>query len=130
MILQNIYLDKWRWYIRVFYDISSDEIEDVLDELIGDGCPERLVYELRRVIRSKNTGFTYTDMKHRFSDLIIRKTTSSKEFRNTLDHEKLHLILHIAEANNISLHSEDFTYLCGELGEQMHPISKKFICDK
>ena len=61
--------------------------------------------------------------------LIISKTSGSSEFYNTLDHEKLHVLLHISEACNINLDSEEFEYLSGEITERLYPVSKQFICN-
>ena len=45
------------------------------------------------------------------------------------DHEKLHVLLHISEACNINLDSEEFEYLSGEIAERLYPVSKQFICN-
>ena len=61
--------------------------------------------------------------------ILYRKTSGSSEFYNTLDHEKLHVLLHISEACNINLDSEEFEYLSGEIAERIYPVSKQFICN-
>ena len=127
MILQNIYLDVWDWYLRVFYDI--DDLNEAVSELESVGCPEDLIYCVKERLKGRNTGFTYSDIKYRFSIIIISKTSGSSEFYNTLDHEKLHVLLHISEACNINLDSEEFEYLSGEIAERLYPVSKQFICN-
>mgnify|MGYP003540565391 FL=1 len=42
MVLQNIYLDVWDWYLRVFYDV--DDLNEAVSELESVGCPEDLIY--------------------------------------------------------------------------------------
>ena len=127
MVLQNIYLDVWDWYLRVFYDV--DDLNEAVSELESVGCPEDLIYYVKERLIGKNTGFTYSDIKYRFSIIIISKTSGSSEFYNTLDHEKLHVLLHISEACNINLDSEEFEYLSGERAERLYPVSKQFICN-
>lgn len=127
MVLQNIYLDVWDWYLRVFYDV--DDLNEAVSELESVGCPEDLIYCVKEKLKYKNTGFTYSDIKYRFSIIIISKTSGSSEFYNTLDHEKLHVLLHISEACNINLDSEEFEYLSGEIAERLYPVSKQFICN-
>ena len=127
MILQNIYLDVWDWYLRVFYDV--DDLNEAISELESVGCSEDLIYCVKEKLKCRNTGFTYSDIKHRFSIIIISKTSGSSEFYNTLDHEKLHVLLHISEACNINLDSEEFEYLSGEITERLYPVSKQFICN-
>lgn len=61
--------------------------------------------------------------------VVIGLTTSSEEFQNTLDHEKGHLAMHIAEALDIDLYKEEFQYLTGMIGQVMFKIAKRFLCD-
>ena len=61
--------------------------------------------------------------------MVIGLTTSSEEFQNTLDHEKGHLVMHIAEAYNIDPYGEEYQYLSGEVGQKLFKVAKRFLCD-
>lgn len=77
-----------------------------------------------------NTGFTYSNFKHKCSIVIIGLTTSADQFQNTFDHEKGHLAMHIAEALNLDILGEEFQYLTGEIGQKMFRKAKRFMCDQ
>ena len=55
MVLQNIYLDVWDWYLRVFYDV--DDLNEVVSELESVGCPEDLIYCVKERLKCKNIWF-------------------------------------------------------------------------
>jgi hypothetical protein len=37
--------------------------------------------------------------------------------------------MHIAETDGMDIFGEEFQYLTGEIGKQMFPVAKKFMCD-
>ena len=61
--------------------------------------------------------------------MVIGITETPEEFQNTFDHEKGHLAMHIAEADNLDIFGEDFQYLTGEIGRELFPVAKKFMCE-
>lgn len=132
MLIQDFTLDKYGWYVKVYYaedgypydeirrDLFSlgDDMEDI-DSFIGhlkEGC--------------KNQGSTHSNIYLQKSVIIIGPTTSAEEFQNTFDHEKGHLAMHICIANEIDPFSEEFQYLVGDIGHQMFKAAKDFLCDE
>ena len=71
----------------------------------------------------------YSEILSSLITLMQKQRIGSSEFYNTLDHEKLHVLLHISEACNMNLDSEEFEYLSGEIAERLYPVSKQFICN-
>ena len=61
--------------------------------------------------------------------MLISPTTSASEFQSTFDHEKGHLVMHIAEVEGIDVHGEEYQYLAGEVGRRMFKVAKRFMCD-
>lgn len=131
MIIQNIYLKNWDWYVTVFYAVDTYYLDDILGELEEIGCSaDKLdAIEYNLATEQYNIGLTYSNLKGRCSVVIIGLTSSPAEFQNTFDHEKGHLAMHICETDDIDPFSEKYQYLTGEIGQAMFPIAKKFLCE-
>ena len=130
MIIQEIYLPKYKWSITVYYAVDSYYTDEILQKLeafnptvkeYGDVMSLMETYEY-------NTGFTYSDLDNNKSLVVIGLTTSPEEFQDTFDHEKGHLAVHIAQKFNIDLYSEEFQYLTGSIGKKLFSVAKKFMC--
>ena len=131
MIVQDIYLEKYDWSIRVYYAVNEYFISNILIDLLEMDCNEESFFKIKRLMESEanNIGFTYTNTEMRASLMLIGITDSSEEFQDTFDHEKGHLVMHISSALGIYPYSEDYQYLAGEVGKRMFKIAKKFLCD-
>lgn len=131
MIVQDIYLEKYDWSIRVYYAVNEYFISNILIDLLEMDCDEESFFKIKRLMESEanNIGFTYTNTEMRASLMLIGITDSSEEFQDTFDHEKGHLVMHISSALGIDPYSEDYQYLAGEVGKRMFKIAKKFLCD-
>lgn len=131
MIVQDIYLEKYDWSIRVYYAVNEYFISNILIDLLEMDCDEESFFKIKRLMESEanNIGFTYTNTEMRASLMLIGITDSSEEFQDTFDHEKGHLVMHISSALGIDPYSEDYQYLAGEVGKRMFKIAKNFLCD-
>lgn len=131
MIVQDIYLEKYDWSIKVYYAVNEYFISNILIDLLEMDCNEESFFKIKRLMESEanNIGFTYTNTEMRASLMLIGITDSSEEFQDTFDHEKGHLVMHISSALSIDPYSEDYQYLAGEIGKRMFKIAKKFLCD-
>ena len=129
MIRQDFYLKDWDWYVMVFYAVDTYYMDDILDELENIGCTYTDEIEEDLTINPYNNGLTYSNIKARVSLIVIGLTETPDEFQNTYDHEKGHLAMHIAEADNIDVFGEEYQYLTGEIGKQTFKIAKKFMCE-
>ena len=129
MIIQDIYLERYDWSVRVYYEVDTIYTNLIIRDLrdIGDEDAEEAVLGL---IEAKfNAGYTFSHPAYRSSIIIIGKTTCPAEFQSTFDHEKGHLAMHIAEFENIDVFSEQYQYLVGDIGKQMFKVAKLFMCD-
>lgn len=131
MIIQNIYLPKYKWHIKVYYAVDTYYTEDILKECIAYNPTIKEYSKIKEFLEDYeyNSGFTLTDYINNKSLIIIGLTTSPAEFQNTLDHEKGHLATHIARECDINPYSEEYQYLVGKIGEKMFPVAKKFLCE-
>lgn len=130
MIKQNIYLEDWDWYVKVFYAVDTIYMDEVLGELEALGCSEGSLQRMEETLYGLyNVGLTCSKPSGRCSVVVIGLTTSAAEFQNTFDHEKGHLAMHIADTLNIDIKGEEFQYLTGEIGQKMFSVAKRFLCD-
>lgn len=129
MIRQDVYLEKWDWYVIVYYAVDTYYMDEILEELEMIGCTYADEIEEDLTQHSYNNGLTYSNMRRRVSLVVIGLTETPDEFQNTYDHEKGHLAMHIAEEDRMDVFGEEFQYLVGEIGKQTFPIAKRFMCE-
>lgn len=113
----------------VFYAVDTYYMDEILDELENIGCKYTDEIEEDLTVNPYNNGLTYSNMKARVSLVVIGLTETPDEFQNTYDHEKGHLAMHIAEADDIDVFGEEFQYLTGEIGKQMFSVARRFMCE-
>lgn len=130
MIVQDIYLSKYNWSVRIYYAVDSYYSEEILNDLL-DYNPSIAEYNSIKDLMENyeyNTGFTFTNFEDKESLMVIGLTSSPAEFQNTFDHEKGHLAVHVATYYNIDPYGEEFQYLAGSIGEKMFKIAQNFLC--
>ena len=84
---------------------------------------------VEKCLKGKNTGLTYSNLKYKCSIMVIGLTSSPAEFQNTMDHEKSHLAMHIGETLNLDVFGEEYEYLIRDIGQEMFPVAKQFLCE-
>ena len=129
MIRQDVYLEKWDWYVIVYYAVDTYYMDEILEELEMIGCTYADEIEEDLTQHPYNNGLTYSNMRRRVSLVVIGLTETPDEFQNTYDHEKGHLAMHIAEEDRMDVFGEEFQYLTGEIGKQTFPIARRFMCE-
>lgn len=129
MIRQDVYLERWDWYVIVYYAVDTYYMDEILEELEMIGCTYADEIEEDLTQHPYNNGLTYSNMRRRVSLVVIGLTETPDEFQNTYDHEKGHLVMHIAEEDKIDVFGEEFQYLAGEIGKQTFPIARRFMCE-
>ena len=129
MIRQDVYLERWDWYVILYYAVDTYYMNEILEELEMIGCTYADEIEEDLTQHPYNNGLTYSNMRRRVSLVVIGLTETPDEFQNTYDHEKGHLAMHIAEEDRMDVFGEEFQYLAGEIGKQTFPIAKRFMCE-
>ena len=131
MITQYIYLEKYDWYIIVFYIIDVINKAKIIDTLYSIDCDPLIIEGVEYNIDNniENSGFAVTNNKIKTSVMMIGPTISAAEFQDTYDHEKGHVATHIATAMDIDPYGEGMQYLNGAIGKEMFPVAKYFLCD-
>jgi hypothetical protein len=132
MIIQEIYLEKYKWNVLVFYGVDDLYTDVILSELEAIGCTKEDLEDSKKLLDSKkyNIGLTVSSFEEKASVMVIGITDSPEEFNNTYDHEKGHLAMHICIEYGINPFSEEYQYLVGEIGEQLFKVARFFLCDE
>lgn len=129
MIEQNIILKSYDWKVKVLYNVSRSDINEVMG-ILKSICDEpRFLNQAYNNINSNspNTGFIYTNYDFKVSLIIIGKANSPNEFIDTVVHETNHLQSHIATYYNLNEKGEEVSYLIGYIVKQMYNVFKKII---
>ena len=131
MIVQDFYIPKYDWIVKVYYAVTTYWTSDILCALHRIGCRGEDFKQAYRNLSSGvlNTGLTYSNFEDRETVMVIALTSSPGEFQNSWDHEKGHLCRHISQVFNIDPYREEAQYLSGEVGQKMFPIAKNFLCE-
>lgn len=127
MISQYIQLGDRDWNVLVYYNVQKEDLVEVADSLIQLDCTREDLNKAMRVLRRKNTGFTFSNTEYKMSIVCIGEATNIGQFVNTAIHEAKHVQSHICEYYNIEEHSETAAYLIGHLVHRMYMMLEKIL---
>ena len=73
MVTQVVYLKDYDWLIKVFYEVTSDDTDIILQELDYIDCPAEIYYSAAEMLEGgdPDTGFTYASSSYRISFIIM-----------------------------------------------------------
>lgn len=91
MAAQYIQLGNHGWNILVYYNVDVSDFAEIEDSLIQLDCPKSDLTNAFRVLKRKNTGFTFTNTEYMMSVVCIGKATNSSQFVSTTVHEAKHV---------------------------------------
>lgn len=130
MIVQDIYLDKYDWHVRIYYAVTTYWSRQILRDLHRIGCRAQEWERARTNLEAGrlDTGLTYSNFGRGETLMVIGITSSPSEFLNSWLHEMRHLSRHIEKACGISPYGEEAAYLAGSIGQRMFPVARKFLC--
>lgn len=131
MIIQEIYLKKYNWTIFIYYQSSVKDIRDILSEFKMMDPPTHTYNSLKKFLKKEcyNSGCTYSDFNAKQTFVVVCIQQSKSDFINTYEHEKAHIVEHIAEYYNISQETEEYYELSGLIGEELFELARIFMCD-
>lgn len=130
MIRQTIYLERAdSWKITCYYAVTHYEVGEILHTLAEAGADDKSLKRAYENLSSgnPNCGICYTGDGE--SVLVVTVTTNVEEFADSIDHEKHHLAVQIADVLKWNLKGEEVCYLAGEIGRKMHPIVSHYLCE-
>lgn len=128
MELQEFTIPKYKWNVSVYYYMDNYDINTIVEKMKSLNAKSAYIADARENMEQDklNTGICYSSPSKQ-SIIVIAKTSSPKEFMNSLAHEQKHLCSHIEQFYNIDSNSEEAAYLAGEIAELMFPVSKKYL---
>lgn len=131
MIRQDIKLPQYKWSVRVYYAVTRMYCDEIMEDLYDIGCRDKQLQTAYRNLSEGlvDTGLTFSNYDLGATVMVIAKTSTPAQFLNSYDHERKHLEAHIANAYGLDPYGEKIAYLCGEIGEKMYPVSRKFMCE-
>ena len=127
MISQYIQLGDRDWNVLVYYNVSPDDFVEIVDSLEQLDCSEKDLRKALKVLRRKNTGFTFSNTDYKMSIVCIGKATDIGQFVNTAIHEAKHVQSHICSYYGIDENTETAAYLIGHLVHQMYKMLEKIL---
>lgn len=130
MILWEFFIEQYDWSVTAAYDLTCDDVPELLDLLTTHGCPTNTI---KRIISNINDclpdkGICFSNFISKKSLLVVGRASSRKELVNTLMHETFHLVMHIAERFKLDCFGEELAYLAGDLAAKQfeHVLSLLF----
>lgn len=130
MIRQQFALDRADgWKVTCYYAVTHYEVDEILHTLADAGADDKSLERAYDNLSSgnPNRGICYTGDGE--SVLVVTVTTNVEEFADSIDHEKHHLAVQIADVLKWDLKGEEVCYLAGEIGRKMHPIVSHYLCE-
>ena len=127
MISQYIQLGDRDWNILVYYNVKPADFIEVADSLEQLECSKEDLKKALKVLRRKNTGFTFSNTDYKMSIVCIGTAQNVGQFVNTVIHEAKHVQSHICEYYNISEDTETAAYLIGHVVHEMYKMLEKIL---
>lgn len=127
MTAQYIQLGDRDWNVLVYYNVDKYDLVEVADSLKQLDCPKKDLVKALKVLRRKNTGFTFSNTDYKMSIVCIGEATSIGEFVNTSIHEAKHVQSHICAYYGIDEDTETAAYLIGHLVHRMYKMLENIL---
>ena len=124
-------MPQYGWEIDFFADFTCDRIHEVLEVLEETGCSgEFLESAFDNMSQcTLNTGLTYSGSDRSRSVVVVYRTSSDRQFVNTLSHEVAHVCTHIAKTFDIDPYGEETCELYGYVMQSLCCLLKLALCE-
>lgn len=130
MIRQQFTLERAHgWKVTAFYAVTHYEVEEIMHVLAEAGADDKSLDRAYDNLSSGNlnTGLCYSGDGE--SVLVVSCATSPPQLLNSIFHESHHASTQIANALGWDLTGEEVCYLSGEIGQQMYPVVRHYLCE-
>lgn len=124
MIRQELDIKNYDWHVVVYYAIDCYYKDKILEELKAIGCNDDFARKAYKSMKECELDTGYSNLRRRKSLMVINRTSTEAEFDNSLNHERQHLLMHIAQEYEIDVYDEELCYLAGDVAMSMHPVTK------
>lgn len=114
MIKIKVPIDKYNWELTLFVGVDIEDIKYIVQCLHYLYCADTYTQDaIKSIYDGVNNAITISNLIINKSVVIVNKTTSDKEFVNSVVHECRHVQSHIATKYNLDEKGEDVAYLIG-----------------
>lgn len=127
----TIRLKDYDWVVRLYWDSSGADAEEIVGEMLRLGCPLEFAAEAWDNVASGklNQGVTFSSYARRISVMVVGRGESAREEFNSLLHEMRHVNAHIGEADGLSPDGEAVCYLQGKLAEGVWWMVQRLVME-
>lgn len=131
MIIRDVYISKYDWFVRIYYAVTDYHTERIVRDLQRIRCPYPIVQRVREKMAERNldTGFTYSNAERRDTVMVVGLHSSPAEFMNSLEHELRHLVDDISKTMRLDRAGETVAYITGDINAVIAPDIQLFVCD-
>lgn len=131
MIRQGFHIGDRAWWIMAYYDISTgNDFDEVEEALIAAGQEPAYAQEVVDGLMRVNTGYTFTKFGEHLTIVCASHATSYEELYDTVQHELKHIVEHISSYYHLDPKSEEAAYLQGEIAKNMYKAVSLMVCPK
>lgn len=116
---QRIYIRKYDWLADIYYLPTKSDIPYIMNEMYRSGASYESLDGISSRLCQKNNGCAYTNPNNKYTILVIGRVTSIGQFFDTFAHELNHLCSAIEKECCIDPHSEEASYLIGDVTMQI-----------
>ena len=116
---QRIRIQKYDWLVDIYYLPSQSDMAYIMNEMFMHGASYESLDRVSCNVCKENSGCCYTNPQSRYTSIIVGRATSISQFFNTFVHELNHLCGAIEEEYSIDPHSEEASYLIGDVAMQI-----------
>lgn len=131
MFVQDIFIKRVNWHVKVFHAVDSMWADEILDELIKIGCRGQNLKDAKAQLWKglPNNGLTYSNLDNHETIMVIGFASDGREYWNTLDHEKNHLLQDISIKYRLDPYGEEISYISGEFIREVYDKAKELLCE-
>lgn len=131
MIVQDIYLRRVGWHVRVYHAVHRIYADEIIDELIALGCKGDMLSGAKKLLwkGAVNSGLTFSNLRDKETLMVIGLTTCGAEYWNSLEHEMRHLLQDVEKRCEIDHYGEEIAYVSGEFIRDVYHAARHLLCD-
>lgn len=128
MVVRKIRISHWAVLFLFSYDAHN--LEDIEEALLWADAPDSIIEDVRRKVLAGrlDEGFTYSDPSLRRTVYAVGKSSSGPEVLDSVVHEIIHIVQHVALEDGMDMYSEDVAYLGGDISRAISDIVCELSC--
>lgn len=129
MLRDEIYIKRYDWHVVVYYAVDCYKADEICRDLESIGCDRENLERARENLTAGelDTGLTYSNTIARESIMVVSLSSSPDEYANSIAHESMHLVMHIAHTFGIDCYGEEVCYLAGSIAQKLNMTTRLLV---